>query len=51
MREYRDDVLNHPVLRKLTDKKNPLHRPKLLAATGYVRAALKRIEAGALTGV
>lgn len=51
MREYRDDVLNHPVLRKVTDESNPVLRQQLLAATGYVRAALKRIEIESLIGV
>jgi len=51
MREYRDDVLDHPILRQLTDKSNPVGRDKLVAATGYVRAALKRIEIETLIGV
>ena len=51
MRQYRTDLLNHPVLVKLTDKKNPFDGPKMVAAAGYLRAALKRIEIETLIGV
>jgi hypothetical protein len=51
MRQCRTDLLNHPVLTKMTDKKNPFDGPKLMAASGYLRAALKRIEIETLIGV
>jgi hypothetical protein len=51
MRQYRTDVLNHPVLTKLTKKENPFEQAKLTAAMGYLRAALKRIEIESLIGV
>ena len=51
MRQYREDVLRDPVLRKLTDQSNPLNQKKLLAAFGNLRVALKRIEIESLIGV
>lgn len=51
MRQYRSDVLNDPVLTKLLDKKSPFAQPQVAAASGYLRAALKRIEIETLIGV
>jgi len=51
MRQCRADLLNHPVLTKLTDKSNPFGQAKLMSASGSVRAALKRIEIETLIGV
>lgn len=42
-------VLKHPVLLKLTAKTNPFDQAKLLAAKGYLRSALQRIELETLT--
>ena len=50
-REYRQNLLNHPVLIKLADKSNPFNQNQLAAAFGYLRAALKRIEIETLIGV
>ncbi len=51
MRQYREAILHDPVLRKLTDKSNPLNQKQLLAAFGNLRVALKRIEIESLIGV
>jgi hypothetical protein len=51
MRQYRTDILNHPIFRKLTDAKNPFDQPKMMAASAYVRAALKKVELETLIGV
>ncbi len=51
MRNYREELLHNPVIKKLVDTSNPFNQAKLLIAVADLRVSLKRIEVESLIGV